>query len=57
VKTLFFADDWAIIAESETLLQKSVHKLLNMISKCGLTVTTNKTKTMAFRGRQPLEAI
>jgi hypothetical protein len=50
IKTLLFADDQVIMAESENLLQKSVHKLEKTTSKYGLTISTNKTKTMAFRG-------
>jgi hypothetical protein len=44
-------DDYVIIAEPETLVQKSVHKLENIISKCGLTSSTNKT--IEFIGRDP----
>jgi hypothetical protein len=44
-------DDQVIIAEPETLLQKSIQKLGNITSKYGLTISTNKNKTMAFRGR------
>jgi hypothetical protein len=43
---LLFADDQIITAESETLLQKSIHKLENITSKCGLTISSDKTKTM-----------
>jgi hypothetical protein len=54
IKTLLFADVQVIMAESENLLQKSVHKLEKVTSKYGLTISTNKTKTMAFRGRDPI---
>jgi hypothetical protein len=56
IKTLLFADDQVLIAESEILLQKSVHKLENIASKYGLTISTNKTKTMAFRGRDHIRS-
>jgi hypothetical protein len=55
IKTLLFAGDHAKIAEYETLLQISIHRLESVISKCGLTISTSKTKTMAFRVRDPLE--
>jgi hypothetical protein len=56
IKTLLLADDQVIMAESENLLQKSVHKLEKITSKYGLTISTNKTKTMAFRGRDPIRS-
>jgi hypothetical protein len=51
IKTPLFTDDQVLLAELETLLQKSVHKLENIISKYGLTISTNKTKSITFRGR------
>jgi hypothetical protein len=51
IKTLLFADDQVITAETETLLQESIHKLESIISKYGLTTPTSTTKTMAFRAR------
>jgi transposase len=56
MKTLLFTDDQVLIAESEILLQKSVHKLENVLSKYGLTISTNKTKTMAYRGRDHIRS-
>jgi hypothetical protein len=43
------------MADSENLLQKLTHKL-EIISQYGLTISTNKTKTMAFRGRDPIRS-
>jgi hypothetical protein len=51
-KTLLVADDEMIIAESETLLQKSVLRIENIISKYGLTVSVITTETMVHRGRK-----
>jgi hypothetical protein len=45
-----------VIPESEILLQKLIHRLGNIISKYGLTISTSKTKTMALKGETPLEA-
>jgi hypothetical protein len=56
IKTLLFADDQVLIAELETLLQKSVHRLENITSNYGLTVSANKTKTMASRGRDHIRS-
>jgi hypothetical protein len=56
IKTLVFADDQVITAEYETLLQKSIHTLESITSKRGLTISTSKTKTMAFRGTQPIRS-
>jgi hypothetical protein len=43
-KNIFSADDQVITAESEPLLQKSICKLKSIISKCGLTTSTSRTK-------------
>jgi hypothetical protein len=56
VKTLLFIDNHVIIAESETSLQKSIHRLKSTIPKYGLTISTSKTKTTAFRGRDPIRS-
>jgi hypothetical protein len=51
LNTLLFADDQAIIQDSEDKLQKSVY-ILNQPSKdYGPKISTNKTKTMAFKGK------
>jgi hypothetical protein len=48
---LNFADDKLITTKSETLLQKSIHRLENVTPKYGRTVSTRKTETTAFGGR------
>ena len=48
---LLFADDQVIIADTEDNLQKSVHKLNQILTEYGLTIFVQKTKLMAFKGR------
>jgi hypothetical protein len=51
LNTLLFADDQAIIQDSEDKLQKSVC-ILNQLSKdYNLKISTDKTKTTAFKGK------
>jgi hypothetical protein len=50
IKTLLFADERVVVADSEYALKISVHKLETITAKCGLKIATNKTKTMDFRG-------
>jgi hypothetical protein len=38
------------------LLQKSLHKLKNIISKSGLIIAMNKTKVVAFEGGDPVKS-
>jgi len=47
---LLFADDQVIIADTEDNLQKAVHKLNQIITVYGLTISIQKTKSMAFKG-------
>jgi hypothetical protein len=51
-KTPYFVDFHIVIAESDIFLQMSVHKLGNVTSNYGL-ITTNRTKTVTFRGIDP----
>jgi len=51
---LLFADDQVIIADREDKLQRAAHKLNEIITEHGLTISVQKTKSMAFRGRDPL---
>jgi len=48
---LLFADDQFTIADTEDNLQKAVHKLNQIITEYGLIVSVQKTKSMAFKGR------
>ena len=50
---LLFVDDQVTIADTEDNLQKAAHKL-NQIKEYGLTISVQKTKSMAFKGRYPV---
>ena len=52
---MLFADDQVIIADREDNLQKAVHKLNCLIKEYGLTISVQKTKSMAFKGRDPVQ--
>jgi len=54
LSVLLFADDQVIIADTEDNLQKAVHKLNQIITKYGLTISVRKTKVMAFKWRDPV---
>jgi len=49
VKTLMYADDLALIAESPADLQLMIDALYNYCSTWGLSVNLNKSKAMIFR--------
>jgi transcription initiation factor TFIIIB Brf1 subunit/transcription initiation factor TFIIB len=51
LSALLFAEDQVIIADTEDNLQKAAHKLNQIITEYGLTISVQKTKTMAFKGR------
>jgi len=53
LSTLLFADDQVIIADTDDNLQKAVHKLNQIITKYGLTISVEKTKSIAFKRRDP----
>ena len=48
---LLFADDQAILFITEDKLQKDVNKLNQITTEHGVNVTAEKTKLMAFKGR------
>ena len=50
MSTLLFADGQVIIADTKDNLQKAAHKLNQIITECGLIVSAQKTKSMAFKG-------
>jgi hypothetical protein len=54
--TLLFMDDQVIVADSEDALQISIHKLETVTSKYGLKFSKSRTKTMAFKGRDPVRS-
>ena len=51
---MLFADDQVVIADTEDNLQKAAHKLNRTITEYGLTISVQKTKSMAFKGRDPV---
>ena len=51
---LLFADDQVITADREDNLQRAAHKLNQIITEYGLTTSVQKTKSMAFIGRDPV---
>jgi len=51
---MLFADDQVIIADTEDNLQKAAHKLNQIITEHGLTISVQKTKSMAFKGWDPV---
>ena len=46
--TLLFADDQVIIADTEDNLQKAAHKLNQITTEYGLTISVQKTKSNGF---------
>ena len=51
-----FVDDQVIMADTGDALQISVLKLEMVTSKYGLKISTNKMKTLAFKGRDPVRS-
>ena len=51
---LLFADDQVIIADTEDNLQKAAHKLNQIITEYGLTISVQETKLMASKGWDPV---
>jgi len=51
---MLFADDQVTIADTEDNIQKAAHKLNQIITEHGLTTSVQKTKSMAFKGRDPV---
>jgi len=54
LSTLLFADDQVIIVDAEDNVQKAAHKLNQTVTEYGLTISAQKTKLMAFKGRDPV---
>ena len=54
LSTLLFSDDQVVISDTEDNLQKAVHKLNRIITEYGLTISVQKTKSKAFKGRDPV---
>jgi hypothetical protein len=45
-----------VISHLEDELQKSTHKLNKLINKYGMKISTEKIKTMAFCGPEPISS-
>jgi len=45
LSTMLFADDQVIVADTEDILQKAVHKLNQIITEYDLTISVQKTKS------------
>ena len=54
LSTLLFADGQVIIADTEDDLQKAAHKLNQITTEYGLNISAQKTKSMAFKGQDPV---
>jgi hypothetical protein len=54
--TMLFADDQVLITKSESVLQYSVHNLNKTAAKYFLEINIEKTKVMAFKGREPVRS-
>jgi hypothetical protein len=51
ISTILFADGQVIMSNSEVNLQTAIYKLNKIITEYGLTISTDKSKVMAFKGR------
>jgi hypothetical protein len=54
VNMFSYADDQIILQEYENTLKISIHKLSQIAMECNFKISTKKTKTMLFHGKDPL---
>jgi hypothetical protein len=54
LNTILLADDYIISSESEDALQRAINKLENAANGFNMRISTMKTKTMAFKGKQTM---
>jgi hypothetical protein len=54
VRTKIVIDDQIMIEETEDNVQKAAHKLNRIITEYVLTISVQITKSMAFKGRDPV---
>ena len=52
--TLSYADDLTLLASSEDELQRSIHNLKLISEKYSMEISIDKTKIMAFCGKDPV---
>ncbi len=55
--TLLFADDQVLIFDNEDTLQRALYELQMIIKENHLEISVQKTKSMAFQGKYPLDVI
>jgi hypothetical protein len=53
---LLFADDQVLIASSEDELQRAIYNLQNTVSDFDMSISIEKTKIMAFSGKDPVKS-
>jgi len=56
IKTTLFTDNQVAVADPEDVLQISIHQLQSFTSKLGLKTSMIKTKTMTFKGIDPVRS-
>lgn len=56
LETILFADDQVILAENEDDLQRNVYKLEKVTKMFDMKISSAKTKTLAFRGKEPVRS-
>ena len=56
IETVLFADDQVIVAENEDDLQRSAYSLGKVMAKYGMKISLKKTKTIAFKGKEPVRS-
>lgn len=54
LNTLLYADDQVILQENEDNLQISIYQLEQILKEYNLIVSVNKTKVMAFKGKESI---
>lgn len=52
--TLLFVDDQIVFANKEDNLQKAVHNLNKIAMEFNMKISTSKTKTMSFQGKEAI---
>jgi hypothetical protein len=53
---LLFSDDQITLPNAEENMQKAAYKSNKKITKCGVTISAQKTKLMAFKGRDSVRS-
>ena len=56
LNVLMFADDIVLIFDTEDRLQKAVYELNKICKEYNMIISENKTKIMAFQGRNPVRS-